>query len=404
VKIFSPRVTFYLSGEEIDMKQQSQYAKLGVDAGKKNVRKTFGPIVENQYPNAFVNIIDHPTQDGVVCTLHMDGDGSKSVQRLLMYFESMNPDVFWGAVVDAMEMNMGDIAASGFVDGPIIIADTININGNNVPKDVILEQFATGFTDTLELYKYFGFDTHFLGGETADLPDQVKSIVFDVAVYAETKKENVVSGNVQVGDKIWGFASDGRAEWEIDSNSGLMSNGSTMARFKEMHPRYGKKYPQLIRDGGVFEGSEDADSSIAHALISPTRHFSVVIKLIIEALQEKNIFHMLHGISMNTGGGAAKIAHVGDGIVYCKTMPEPPLLFRDIQKKSGESWRNMFESFNCGVGIDVVGENNSAFAEVMNSISEQTHITLYDLGLCESGFIGQNKVILETPYGCFDDY
>ena len=386
------------------MRQKSQYAELGVDAGKKNVRKTFGPIVENQYPNAFVNIIDHPTQEGVVCTLHMDGDGSKFVQRLLIYFEVLYPGVFWGAVVDAMEMNMGDIAASGFVDGPIIIADTININGNNVPKDVILEQIAVGFTDTLELYRDFGFDTHFLGGETADLPDQVKSIVFDVAVYAETKKENVISGDVQVGDKIWGFASDGLAQWEIDSNSGLMSNGSTMARFKEMHPRYGKKYPQLIRDGGVFEGAEYADSQISYALVSPTRHFSIVIKLIIEALQEKNIFHMLHGISMNTGGGATKIAHVGDGIVYHKTMPEPPVLFRDIQEKSGESWRNMFESFNCGVGIDVVGEDNPEFSEVMNYISKQTSIALYDLGVCESGNPGQNKIILETPYGRFDDY
>lgn len=386
------------------MKQESQYAKLGVDAGKKNVRKTFGPIVENQCPNAFVNIIDHPIQKDIACTLHMDGDGSKFIQRLLLYFESMNPNVFWGAVVDAMEMNMGDIAASGFVDGPIIIADTININGNNVPKKVILEQLAEGFTDVLELYKYFGFDVHFLGGETADLTDQLKSIAFDVAVYAETEKKNIISGNVQMSDKIWGFASDGRAGWELEDNSGLMSNGSTMGRIKEMHPKYSKKYPQLVRDGGIFEGNELADGAIAQALISPTRHFCVVIKMIIEALQERNIFHMLHGISMNTGGGATKIAHVGDGIIYHKTMPEPPFLFKDIQKKSGESWRNMFESFNCGVGIDVVGEDNPEFAEVMQIISEQTHINLYDLGVCEEGIKGQNRIILETPYGRFDDY
>lgn len=146
------------------MAQESKYAELGVDAGKKNIRKTFGPIVENEYPNAFVNVITHPTRPELACTLHMDGDGSKFIQRLLMYFESMDPYVFQGAVIDAMEMNMGDIAASGFVNGPIIIADTININGNNVPKDAIVSQLAEGFTDTLELYKSFGLDVHFLGG------------------------------------------------------------------------------------------------------------------------------------------------------------------------------------------------------------------------------------------------
>jgi phosphoribosylaminoimidazole (AIR) synthetase len=149
---------------------------------------------------------------------------------------------------------------------------------------------------------------------------------------------------------------------------------------------------------------EGADSDCTHALISPTRHWSVVIKLIIEALQERNIFHMLHGISMNTGGGATKIAHVGDGIIYHKIMPEAPWIFRDIQEKSSESWRNMFETFNCGVGIDIVGEDNAEFAEVMQIISEQTHINLHNLGVCEEGVKGQNKIILETPYGRFENY
>ncbi len=381
------------------------YAQLGVDAGKKSVRSTFSCIVENEYPNAFVNIITHPIRPKLAITQHMDGDGSKFVQRLLMYYELLEPDVLGGAVIDAMEMNMGDIAASGFVDGPIIFTDTININGINIPqKDIIMDQLAEAFSDILDLYRYFGFNIHFLGGETADLPDQLKSIAFDVAVYAETRKENIISGDVQVGDKIYGFASDGRAEWETEQNSGLMSNGSTMARYKEMHPKYSEKYPFLIRDEASFEGNKSIDSGTAYQLISPTRHWSVVIKMIIEALKERNIFHMLHGISMNTGGGATKVAHIGDGIVYHKTMPEVAPLFQRIQYDSGETWRNMFETFNCGVGIDVVGKDEPEFAEVMSIISEQTHIKLYELGVCERSCDNSNKIILETPYGCFDDY
>ncbi len=115
----------------------SQYEKLGVDAAKKDVRQVFGAIVDNEYPNAFVNIITHPTRPEVVCTQHMDGDGSKFVQRLLMQAEGLGPGIIGPAVVDAIEMNLGDIAASGFVDGPVIFTDTININSINVPKKIL---------------------------------------------------------------------------------------------------------------------------------------------------------------------------------------------------------------------------------------------------------------------------
>ncbi len=267
-----------------------------------------------------------------------------------------------------------------------------------------MQELANAFSNALDLYRHFGFNIYFLGGETADLPDQVKSVVFDIAVYAETRKSNIISGNVQPGDKIYGFASDGQAKWEKMPNSGLMANGSTLARFVEMHPIYSKRYPYLIRDKESFRGNCTVDSDVAQWLISPTRHWSIVIKMIVEALQQRNIFHMLHGISINTGGGATKICHIGNGIVYHKVMPEPPALFQRIQTDSGESWRNMFEIFNCGVGIDVVGEDAPEFADVLEVVSEQTGVALYSLGFCEENNKAQNKIVLDTPYGLFDDY
>jgi len=390
---------------ENSKQDDSMYAKLGVDAGKQNVRTTFGPIVENKYPCAFVNIIDHPTQKGVVCTLHMDGDGSKFIQRLLMYLELGDPCVFWGAIVDAMEMNFGDIAAAGFVDF-VIVADTININGFNVPKEVILQQLAGSFADVLDLYRQFDLDVHFLGGETADLPDQIKSIVFDIAVYAETKKENIIKGNVMPGDVIYGFASDGQAVWEKEYNSGLMSNGSTLGRYTEMHPRYGIKYPFLIRDGASFKGKAEVGDDVSKALISPTRHWSIVIKKIIQRLKEEDLFDKLHAISMNTGGGATKISHVGQGIVYNKYMPASvPSIFQEIQRHSGESWRNMYQTFNCGIGIDVVGKDDANFIKVLRAVENELQIKCQQLGTCAiNDSSTENKVILNTAYGRFDDY
>ena len=392
--------------EELTMSENkddsSVYSKLGVDARKKVVHKIFGKIVENIFPSAFVNIIDHPTQPGIVLTQHMDGDGSKFIQRILMYLETGESGLIGPAVIDGMEMNMGDIAASGFVDGPIIFTDTININGLNVPKDVIIGELAVAFNEAVKLYKEYGFNIHFLGGETADLPDQVNSVVFDVAVYAETKKENVITGNIKDGDVIYGFESDGQAIWEDEPNSGLMSNGSTMARTISMSPEYSKKYPFLVRSGGKFEGLVKTHQPLAKALISPTRRWSIVIKVLIDRLRGKGILHQLHGITLNTGGGATKISNIGKGIVYYKKMPTPPALFQTLQSFSGETWENMYTAFNCGIGIDVVGEGTAEFQKTMKDVSAELHILSYKLGHCGKSKNRSNAVVLDTQYGRFE--
>lgn len=389
----------------------SKYEKLGVDPGKSNVRKIFKSGISNDFPGAFVNIVKDPEYSNQVFTQHMDGDGSKFVQRLLVYKEKGDIGVIQGAVDDAVSMNLGDIAASGFVFGKIVVTDVININGSSIPKNKIMKQIAIRFNHLIELHRKYGFNIHFLGGETADLPDQVSTCVFDVAVYARAKKTDIISGNVMSGDKIYGFASNGRAVWENEDNSGIMSNGLTLARISSMWQGYSKKYPLLIRADGSYEGKYKVGKKadllknvpVSTALISPTRQWAILIKLLLEKLKEKNIFNMLHGISMNTGGGATKIRHVGKNILYEKRMPKPPSIFQLIQKESGESWKDMFIDFNCGIGIDIVGKNDPKFETVLHEIANDTNVRCFELGICKSNK-KENKVILETPYGLFDNY
>lgn len=399
---------------------QSKYAKLGVDAGKERVRQIFERIVRNDFPGAFVNIARHPDRPGVVFTKHSDGDGSKLVQRILHFRETGNESVIQGAVDDAFSMNYGDIAASGFVFGLIATTQIVNINGLNVPKYLILEQIATRVESLLKLYRSHGFSVNFfMGGETADLPDQANSAVYDVDVYAEAKETDLVKGNVKAGDliyggdRIYGFASDGQASWEDEPNSGIMANGLTLARIHLMHKDHGKKYPYLIRGGGAYEGkfavSDQPDPlpdglSVGRAMLSPTRQWAILIRLLIEKLKQHGIFYMLHGISMNTGGGATKITNVGQGIEYVKKMPQPPPIFKLIQAESGESWRNMYRTFNCGVGLDVVGEDDRRFQAVLAEVSQTTGVQLFELGVCKQGPNGDNRVVLQTPFGNFDDY
>jgi phosphoribosylformylglycinamidine cyclo-ligase len=145
--------------------------------------------------------------------------------------------------------------------------------------------------------------------------------------------------------------------------------------------------------------------SVGDVLLSPTRHWAILIKKLIEALKKVNALFMLHGISMNTGGGATKISNLGQGAIwYSKEMPsEIPPIVQLIQRESGESWENMYRVFNCGIGIDVIGEKDPLFANILQQVSEDCHIPLYRLGNCMrlSHDNKKNVVFLKTPYGHF---
>ncbi|HNX10798.1 MAG TPA: hypothetical protein PKI61_01525 [bacterium] len=388
------------------------YQKLGVDPSKHNVREIFAKLIDNEYPQAFVNIITDPFNSERVLTQHQDGDGSKFVQRLLHYFESGDESIFAGMADDALSMNTGDIAASGFVSGPWVITDVLNLNLPKDLKEIIMKQVAFRLLELRELYQAHGFNIKFLGGETADLPDQVRSGVFDIAITAWADKKDLISGNVQNGDVVFGVASDGRAVWETEDNSGIMSNGLTLARNCLMSAQYDEKYPQLKRDGGFYRGRFLYDQLLgagnmtaSRALLSPTRQWAIVIKKIIDRLKEAQALGMLHGITMNTGGGATKIVNVGGkGVTYVKNMPIPPDIFKVIQSETGEEWKNMFKSFNMGVGIDIIGQKHSIFFQAVKEAVAECQLSLYALGNCRR-FSGSekapNKVWLETPFGLF---
>lgn len=401
--------------------EKSKYEQLGVDADKGSVREIFNRIIKKDFPGAFVNIVRDSEIPGRVFTKHSDGDGSKMIQRLLHYLETADPQILQGAVDDAFSMNTGDVAASGFVFGRWVITQIINLNPFKAPKEMLMQQIALRVESILKLYESYGFNLTFLGGETADLPDQVNSAVYDVDIFAQADEKDLVLGNVRPGDHIYGFASDGQAAWEEAPNSGIMSNGLTLGRTCLMAEEYGKKYPFLLRSGGYYlpenigkyQGNfkvadhlELLKMTVSQALLSPTRQWAILIRLLIEKLKQKNIFHQLHGISLNTGGGAAKIARVGQGILYLKYMPLPPPIFLLIQAESDESWRAMYKNFNCGVGIDVVGESTFEFEEALNYVSQITGVRLFSsLGVCLESFAGEkNRVDLRTPVGEFNDY
>lgn len=397
-----------------EKKRKSVYASMGVDAQKKQVKEIFGKIVDNDFPGAFCNILRDKKNPGMVKTKHADGSGSKSVQRYLHYLETGDASILRGDPYDAISMNTGDIAACGFlsIDNPYELTDHLAINSGNVEKYLLISEIAKGIREVLELYKNYGFDIEFTGGETADLPDQTNSYTMDFDVRSKTSEKMAIFGNIQEGDKIFGFSSGGRAVWEKEENSGIMSNGLTMGRKVLMHKKYSKVYPFLCSPDKPYQGKYFVNSypdelqgmSVSGALLSPTRQWAILIKEIILGLQKKNALHLLHGISMNTGGGVTKITNLGKGIMYNKcSMPATLPIFKLIQKESGESWENMYESFNMGIGLDVVGSKEENILEcVLQDVSAKTKVPVYETGNCSKIGTNSNELKVSTPYGSWN--
>lgn len=340
--------------------------------------------------------------------MHADGDGSKFIQRVLDYYENGDETIFAGMVDDALSMNTSDIAAAGFVFGRIHLVDIFDC-GNEKIKDIVTRQIAKRFLELKKLYTDFGFDLKFFGGETADLPYQVKSGVFNVVAHAWADKEDIISGDVKVGDVILGLHSDGQAIWEDRSNSGVMSNGLTLLRSGAMDIHFNEEYPDL-GDGLFYEGRfhpgdipEILDGmTVGEAILSPTRQWALVIRKIIEELKYRGLFHMLHGISINTGGGASKIKNIGKEVMYMKKMPTPSPLFRFIQAETKQPWQYMYTTFNCKIGVDIVGEDKAEFVDAVEAAVISCCLEVSKLGYVHPSYDEKNHVILKTPYGRFE--
>ena len=393
--------------------EKSLYEQAGVESDKGHIKEAFSDVIQSEYPYAFVNIKTDPWTPGWVMTKHPDGSGSRSTTHWLYYAETGDASFLPYDIADSIAMN-GDIVAGGFV-GHQILTDIIDINSNNVDKELIVSSVAKGINQTLELLGEFGFSLEegerlirqmdFLGGETADLVDQLTSYSLNVDVFSRMPRENIVAGNVQPGDTIFGFSSGGQAHWEDRPNSGHMSNGSTLSGPVLLSAKYQKKYPFLRTSKNAFRGPfeinhrvHDLRMTVGEALLAPTRQWAIVMKMIIEMAKNDECFDKLHAIIMNTGGGLTKCGHVGQGIRYVKQVPRFLPIFELIQAVSRENTLGMLKTFNCGVGLEVIGDNSDGKLEkIIRAISPNTNIPSFTLGHCIATRDpqGKNEVIVE---------
>jgi phosphoribosylformylglycinamidine cyclo-ligase len=383
----------------------SRYKALGVDVKKEGIQ-VFKGIVDNLYPGAFCVITQDPTNLKTGLVSHIDSAGSKPIMSYLCYKESGDPSWFKGLAQDAVAMNIDDIICVGAE--AISFIDYIAYNTLLIDRIGLLTALSEGFADTFKMLEETGLPVLFGGGETADLPDQMKTLDVCGALFAKVDLNKVVTGyNISPRDMIVGLRSGGKVAYEGGVNSGIMCNGHTLARNCLMRGEYLENYPELAHpDRARFTGGysyEDCPDglgmTVGEALTSPTRIFAPIAAKVL-----KGVGDSVHGMVHNTGGGQTKCLGLGKDVGYVKdALPEPDPIFHLIQEEGQVEWREMYEDFNMGIGFEFIVEPE-ATEDVMR-IAESFGIGVHIIGRCEKSKKGNSLKITSRlgEYGYTSD-
>ena len=348
----------------------SLYEKRGVSAQKEEVHEATKHLDQGLFPKAFCKVYPDVLcgDNKWVNVMHADGAGTKSILAYLYWKETGDVSAWKGIAQDAIVMNLDDLLCVGIYDN-FLFSSTIDRNKKNIPAEV-LEAVINGTQEFFDNMKDFGVNISFMGGETADVGDVVRTIAVNGTMTARWPKDKIVTNEkIKPGNVIVGLAGFGQANYESAYNSGLASNGLTSARHDVLNKVYGKQYPETfdnsLSDDVVYIGphkiideltlsdSRSVGSSqltIGQLLLSPTRTFAPVMK---ELLQ--NHFDSINGLIHCSGGGQTKcLKYVPENVRIVKdNLFEPPVIFQLIQKASGADDREMYQVFNMGTRLEI---------------------------------------------------
>jgi phosphoribosylformylglycinamidine cyclo-ligase len=173
-----------------------------------------------------------------------------------------------------------------------------------------------------------------IGGETAEMPGMYSEGEYDIAGFTVgivDKKKMIDGSTIAAGDAVIGFAS-----------SGIHSNGFSLVR------------RLLLEEAGYSLDQELAElggAKLGDVLIEPTR---IYVKSALKLIEQVNVKGMAH---ITGGGFIENIPRVlPDGVNVDIEYGSWPILpvFELMQNKGGITNRDMFTTFNMGIGLVVV--------------------------------------------------
>ena len=223
--------------------------------------------------------------------------------------------------IDCVAMCVNDIICCGAK--PLFFLDYIAI-GKNEPEKVasLVAGVAEGCVQA---------GCALIGGETAEHPGTMSADDYDLAGFSVgvvDKAKILDPQSVQPGDVLLALPS-----------SGVHSNGYSLVRkvFDVEHANLGRFVPELGK-------------SLGEALLTPTR---IYVKPVLAALEAAEV----HALSHITGGGFYENIprSLPEGLCakIDKAAIRSPAIFDLIQKLGSIPERDMFNTFNMGVGMSM---------------------------------------------------
>ena len=291
------------------------YAKAGVDISKiKKAHKSIAELLKETFSSRdgkfgkvlteighYAGLID--IGNNKVLALHTDGVGTKVlICQTLDRYETIG--------IDVIAMACNDIICLGAE--PVALVDYLAIEE---PNDEMINEITKGLVEGAKQA-----DIAIVGGETAVMKDVITGVKgkgFDVAAMCVgvVDKNKIITGDkMQINDVVIGLES-----------SGIHSNGLTLARkvLSEDH------YDELLKPTLIY------------------------VKPILEIIKNCEV----HGLANITGGAFSKLMRIGEkaGLGFLlDNMPKLPKIFELIKKEGNISDREMYRTFNCGIGFCVI--------------------------------------------------
>lgn len=223
---------------------------------------------------------------------------------------------------DCVAMCANDVICTGA--SPMFFLDYMAL-GKNIPEKV-----ATIVAGVAEGCKKA--NCSLIGGETAEMPGFYPEDEYDLAgfcVGVVDKKKIINNKAIEVGDKVIGIAS-----------SGVHSNGFSLVR----------KVFNVSKET-LSEYVEELGTTVGDALLKPTRIYVKPVLKLIEKVKVKGISHI-------TGGGfyenLPRMLRDGVSLKIDKSSYEVPALFKLIAERGNIPQRDMYNTFNMGIGMAVI--------------------------------------------------
>ena len=385
----------------------NRYKLRGVSSDKEDVHEAIKNQDKGLYPKAFCKILPDLISESKdhALVIHSDGAGTKSSLAYIYWKETGDLSVWKGIAQDSIVMNLDDVACIGAIDN-IVLSSTIGRNKNKIPGQVISE-IISGTNEILSYYRDLGINIHSGGGETADVGDLVRTIIVDSCLTVRIKKDQIIdNANIKSGNVIIGLSSTGLSSYDTEYNSGIGSNGLTSARHdvlsKYLKSLYPESFDPEVPNDLTYCGSkkltdklDGLDLDIGRMLLSPTRSYAPLLKMIFDNVGRNKI----NGIIHCTGGGQTKVLHFIDNLHVIKdNLFKIPPIFKLIQNESGTDSKEMYKVFNMGHRMEIYTDSVNA-SEIIK-ISESVGIDAKIIGKVVKS--DHKKLTIQSELGNFE--